>query len=66
MPDQLIPLKTEALRAARPDWPWTGDMTSKYVRRGLLGCVRIGRRVYVTPELMAEFIERHTRRPVAA
>jgi hypothetical protein len=62
MPDQLIPLKTEALRAARPDWPWSGDMTSKMVRRGLIGHVRLGRRVYVTPELMAEFIARNTHR----
>lgn len=62
MPDQLVPLKTEALRAARADWPWSADMTSKYIRRGLLGCVRIGRRVFTTPELMAEFIARNTRR----
>lgn len=62
MLDRLVPLKTEALREARPDWQWTGDMTSKMVRRGLLGCVRIGRRVYTTPELMAEFIARNTHR----
>ncbi len=60
--DTLIPLKTEALRAARSDWPWSGDMTSKYIRRGLLGCVRIGRRVFTTPELMAAFIASHTRK----
>lgn len=63
MGDQLIQLKTESLRAARPDWPWSGDMTSKMVRAGKLGCVRVGRRVYVTPELMADFIARNTRPP---
>lgn len=38
-------------------------MTSKMIRRGQLGCVRVGRRRYVTPELMAEFIARNTERP---
>ncbi len=61
MPDELIPLKTEALRAARPDWPWTGFATWKMIAKGQLGHVRVGRRLYLTPALMSDFIAKHTR-----
>ena len=62
MTSTLIPLTDAALRAARPDWQWSGWAwaTDPLIRTGRLGCVRVGRRIYVTPELMEQFIAAHT------
>lgn len=43
-----------------PGWPLSPWSTKKLIRDGVLRCVRIGRRIYVTPALLAEFIERQT------
>lgn len=60
MADKLIPLKTAALREARPDWPFSGWSTWKLVREGKLGCVRFNkRRIFVTPDHLAEYIAKH-------
>jgi hypothetical protein len=59
-PNKLIPLTTEALLAARPDWPYSGWATGHMIRTGRLGHVRIGKRVFVTPELLEQFIAKHT------
>lgn len=43
-----------------PGWPYGRWQTGRLVRLGQLGCVRVGRRVFVTCELIDEFIARHT------
>ena len=63
MTDTLVPLKNEELRKVRPDWQWSAWATSKLIRDGKLACVRVGRRIYVTPEHLADFIARHKRPP---
>lgn len=59
----LIPLTDAALRAARPDWPYTAWSTGRLIREGRLGCVRVGRRVFLTSNLLEAFIARHTVQP---
>lgn len=56
----LIPITDSALRAARPDWPYSAWSTGRLIRSKQLGCVRIGRRVFVTPALLEAFITKHT------
>jgi hypothetical protein len=43
-----------------PEWPMASWVTARLIREGKLGCVRVGRRVYVTRELIEAFIARHT------
>jgi hypothetical protein len=60
MPNTLIQLTDDALHAARPDWQLSAWSTRREIRLGRLGCVRLGpRRIYLTPELMDEYIARH-------
>ena len=43
-----------------PWWPFSQWQTAKLIRDGTLGCVRVGRRVFVTEALLRDFVERHT------
>jgi hypothetical protein len=43
-----------------PDWPYSAWMTGYMARQGTLGCVRIGRRIFMTRELLDAFVERST------
>ena len=47
-------------------WPFSHSHTSYLVRTQQLGCVRIGRRVFLTREILDEFITRHIVQPKAA
>ncbi len=55
---KLIPLKR--IPAERPDWPWSPWATGDLIRKGKLGCIRCGKRVFVTDDLLSAFIARHT------
>lgn len=59
MTSTLIPLSR--LPETHPDWPYSPWATGHLIRTGRLGCVRVGRRYYVTDELLAAFVARHTR-----
>lgn len=59
----LIPVNDAALKAARPDWPLSAWATRWHIRQKRIGCVRLGRRVFVTPELLEAFIASQTVRP---
>ena len=52
----LDQLPTEA-----PHWPWSPWATRRLIRNGSLGAVRVGRRVFLTRELLDAFVVRHTR-----
>lgn len=43
-----------------PDWPFGPWWTRELIRRGELGCVRLGRRVFVTRELLDAYLAAHT------
>lgn len=58
---RLIPLR--GIKSARPDWPFEEWWTGELIRRGDLGCVRIGRRVFVTDDLLETFIAKHVVAP---
>jgi hypothetical protein len=49
-----------------PDWPYGPWPTGRLVRLGRLGCVRVGRRVFVTRELIDAFVDSHTVAAAAA
>ncbi len=55
---KLVPL--DRVQEEFPDWPYGPWPTGRLIRLGQLGCVRVGKRVFVTPELIADFIARHT------
>jgi hypothetical protein len=55
---KLIPL--EKIQDEVEAWPYTPWSTGRLVRQGRLGCVRVGKRVFVTRELLEDFISRHT------
>lgn len=55
---KLVPL--DRVQQEFPDWPYGPWPTGRLVRLGQLGCVRIGRRVFVTRELLDSFIAAHT------
>ncbi len=56
------------IRERWPDlhWPYSPDGTQRLVRLGRLGCVRVGRNVFFTRELIETFIREHTVQPAAA
>lgn len=58
MMTDLIPL--ESLPTEVPSWPYAPWSTGRLIRLKQLGHVRVGRRVFVTRELLNEFIARHT------
>jgi hypothetical protein len=45
-----------ALRKTVPWWPFSAWYTAKLIREKKLGCVRMGRRVFVTRTLLQKFI----------
>lgn len=55
---KLVPL--DRVQSEFPDWPYGPWPTGRLVRLGKLGCVRVGRRVFITRELIDAFIEHHT------
>lgn len=55
---KLIAVKD--VRSVRPDWPFESWWTGELIRRKKLGCVRIGRRVFVTDQLLEAFIAANT------
>ena len=55
---KLVPL--ERVQEEWPDWPYGPWATGRLVRLGHLGCVRVGRRIFVTRELIDNFITAHT------
>ena len=61
MSKKLVP--TKLVQVEFPDWPYGPWPTARLIRIGRLGCVRVGKNVFVTRELLDEFIERHTQRP---
>ncbi len=54
---KLIPIAKVQVEV--PTWPYSPWSTGYLIREGRLRCVRVGRRMYVTPELLQEFIDRH-------
>ncbi len=50
----------ERVQQEFPDWPYGPWSTRRLVRLGQLGSVRVGRRIFVTRELLDAFVERHT------
>lgn len=54
---ELIELHELPLKA--PEWPFSPWSTGHMIREGRLGCVRVGRRVFVTQRLLEEFIKRN-------
>ena len=55
---RLIPL--DQLPTAVPHWPWSPWATGRLIRDGRLGAVKVGRRVFVTTELLDAFVASHT------
>ena len=47
------------IKTERPDWPFGYDSTMRLIRSGKLGAVVIGRRRFLTPELIDQFITAH-------
>jgi len=54
---KLIPLKRVQLE--HPEWPYSPWSTGDLIRRQELACIRVGSRIFVTSELLEEFIESH-------
>lgn len=54
---RLIPI--QKIGESRPDWPFGYQWTTKLIKRGHLGCVRLGRRVFVTDADLEAFIANH-------
>lgn len=55
---KLIPL--DQLPSEAPHWPWSPWATGRLIRTGRLGAVRVGRRIFLTRELIDAFIAKHT------
>jgi hypothetical protein len=51
---KLIALKD--LKKERPDWPWSAWATNDMIRKGGLACVRIGKRIFLTHEILDSVI----------
>lgn len=55
---KLVPL--DRIQEEFPGWPYGSWPTGRLIRLGELGCVRVGKRIFVTREIIDEFIARHT------
>jgi hypothetical protein len=55
-------VKVDQIQEAFPDlnWPYKPDGTRRLMKLGRLDRVQVGRNVYVTRELLEQFIARHT------
>jgi hypothetical protein len=57
---KLVPL--DQVQVVFPDWPYNPWSTGRLIRIGQLGSVRVGKRIFVTRELLDEFVAAHTER----
>lgn len=55
---QLVPIAQ--IQGKHPWWPYKPDGTYRLIKLKRLGCVRIGRNVFVTEELLREAIDANT------
>ncbi len=55
-PGDIDLIDVNQLRIVVPSWPLSPWSTRALIRRKELGCVRIGRRLFVTRALLAEYI----------
>ncbi len=62
---KLIPLRDDALQAACPGWPFSAWTTGRLIREGELACIRVGKRIFVSSELLEEFVAMHREERVA-
>lgn len=60
----LTPIKE--VRERHPWWPFSPWSTWVLIRDGKLGSVAVGRRRYVTEELLRQFVADHTKSPGGA
>ena len=60
---KLVPL--DRVQKEFPDWPYAPWSTGELIRKGRLGCVRVGRRIFITREVLDAFIVAHTQAPGA-
>jgi hypothetical protein len=57
-PTELVPLADVQRRWTRwPHGPWA---TGRLIREGKLGCIRSGKKIFLTSALIEDFIARHT------
>ena len=47
------------IKAQCPWWPYSVDGTYRLIRLGQLRAVAVGRRRFVTPDLLSDFVQRH-------
>jgi len=57
---QLIEINR--VREIAPWWPFSAWATYRLIRAGKLSCVHVGRRLFLTPELLTAFVAEHTRK----
>lgn len=60
----LVPL--DQVQKVFTDWPMSPWATGRLIRLGRLGCVRVGKRIFLNRELLDAFIARHTVEGTAA
>ncbi len=53
-------IEINSLAEAVPEWPFSPFATYALIRRKRLRCVKVGRRVFVTRDLLEDFIKGHT------
>ncbi len=58
--DATTLLALDSLSVSAPEWPFSTARTAQLIRQGKLKSVRVGRRVFVTRALLADFVVRHT------
>lgn len=55
---KLVPLKN--VRKEFPDWPFSQHSTWRLIDKGKLGCVRVGRAIFLTTGIIEDFIAKQT------
>lgn len=56
-PPLMVPVAD--VRKLDPSWPWELDSTYALIRTGKLGCVRVGKRVFLRREDLEAFVVAH-------
>lgn len=56
-PPLMVPVAD--VRKLDPSWSWELDSTYALIRSGKLGCVRVGKRVFLRREDLEAFVSRH-------
>lgn len=51
------------IRRLDPSWPFERDRTYFLIRTGQLGCVRVGKRVFIRRADLEAFVARHAVQP---